>query len=97
VVRQKAHDQEVNNNNNIIYFNLTSQYITIVFKSVVRKKGDESFQINAVLGLGVGLNPGSLAPESFDTRYCIVNNLQAITLKEKFKIKVAKCGTPKNY
>jgi hypothetical protein len=51
------------NNNNIIYFNLTSQYITIVFKSVVRKKGDESFRINAVLGLGVGSNPGSLAPE----------------------------------
>ncbi len=49
---------------NIIYFNLTSQYITIVFKSVVWKKGDESFRINAVLGLGVGSNPGPLAPES---------------------------------
>ncbi len=52
------------NNNNIIYFNLTSQCITIVFKSVVWKKGDESFQINAVLGLGVGSNPGPLASES---------------------------------
>ncbi len=43
---------------------MTSQYITIVFKSVVRKKGNESFRINAILGLGLGSNPGPLAPES---------------------------------
>ncbi len=47
---------------NIIYFNLTSQYY-IVFKSVVWKKGDGRFR-NAILGLGVGSNPGPLAPES---------------------------------
>jgi hypothetical protein len=52
-------------NINIINFNLTSQYY-IVYKPVVWKKGDESFQKNAILGLGVGSNPGagSLTPES---------------------------------
>ena len=50
------------NINNINYFKMTSQYY-IVFKSVVWKKGDESFQINASLGLGVESNPGPLAPE----------------------------------
>ncbi len=34
----------------------------IVFESVVLKKGDESFRINVILGLGVGSNPGPLEP-----------------------------------
>jgi hypothetical protein len=48
---------------NIIYFKMTSQYY-IVFKSVVWKKGDKSFQINAVLGLGVCRIEPRFSPES---------------------------------
>jgi len=48
---------------NIIYFKMTSQYY-IVFKSVVWKKGDESFRINAVLGLGVCRIEPRFSPES---------------------------------
>jgi hypothetical protein len=47
----------------LIGYNMTSHNL-IVFKSVVWKKGDESFRKNAILGLGVGSNPGPLAPKA---------------------------------
>ncbi len=46
-----------------IGYNMTSHNL-IVFKSVVWKKGDECFRKNAILGLGVGLNPGPLVPKA---------------------------------
>ena len=52
--------------NNNIYFNLTSQYYKCMksFSSLLSERRGMRASKNAVLGLGVGSNPGPLAPES---------------------------------
>ena len=64
-------------------YNMTSHNL-IVFKSVVWKKGDElEFPKNAILGLGVGSNPGPLAPKACALRMRHSTSTQCYQCREQ--------------